>query len=551
MTALSPMDKLGDALRRNTLVRIVERFGDEHADSHLKDLVIDEAGPGREIKVLGCPVVNFGSDSFLGLDRDPRVQEAVRRGLRRWGTHNGSSRAFASVRANIEAEEKLADWLGVESVLIFPSVMLANLAAIPGLVGRQDAVVLDEQAHSSMQEAAKIARANGSRVATFPHNDPRWRWSNVLETLRPYRCALVCVDGVYSMSGMIPPMAELNEVARANNAVLYIDDAHGTGVLGEQGRGTVLESLGSYDNTFVIGSLSKAFSCAGGFIGCTEPFHRLLKIRSSPYVFGGPVVPCYLEAISDGHRYPSVRRIRHAPPRGSTRTSDTYPRALRPRPDNHGRGDTDRLGLDRRRGRHPPRRQVPLRSWILRPVGPVPRRPIPLRRAPRAVQRQSHRGIDRRPARCLRGLDRYLGHYTVGRHDVHGRPARPPPGPWRLFQGRHTPVTLAGRGRVLLIMLVAVIALAVGETLLSKGMKQVGRAGGGWLDQTTAVARNGWVAAGLLLLLVHVGLYMLALEARTSASRCRSPRRLTLWPRSWRDSTFAKMSAPLAGPARS
>jgi 7-keto-8-aminopelargonate synthetase-like enzyme len=296
MTVPSPMEKLGDALRRNTLVRIIEQFGQEHSDSHLKDLVIDEAGPGRMIKVLGRRVVNFGSDSFLGLDRDPRVQEAMRRGLRRWGTHNGSSRAFASVRSNIDAEQKLADWLGVESVLIFPSVMLANLGAIPGLVGRQDVVVLDEHAHSSMQEAAKIARANGSKVTTFRHNDPL-ALGKTLESLQPYRCALVCIDGVYSMSGMVPPMAELNLVAQAYNAVLYIDDAHGTGVLGEQGRGTVLEALGSYENTFVVGSLSKAFSCAGGFIGCTEPFHRLLKIRSSPYVFGGPVVPCYLEAI--------------------------------------------------------------------------------------------------------------------------------------------------------------------------------------------------------------------------------------------------------------
>jgi 7-keto-8-aminopelargonate synthetase-like enzyme len=296
MTAPSPMDKLGDALRRNTLVKIVEQFGQEHPDSHLKDLVIEEAGPGREIKVLGRWVVNFGSDSFLGLDRDPRVQEAVRRGLLRWGTHNGSSRAFASVRANIEAEEKLADWLGVESVLILPSVMLANLGAIPGLVGRQDAIVLDEHAHSSMQEAAKIARASGTKVTTFAHNDAL-SLEKAFESLQPYRSGLVCIDGVYSMSGMIPPMAELNDVARAYNAVLYVDDAHGTGVLGEQGRGTVLETLGSYDNTFVVGSLSKAFSCAGGFIGCTEPFHRLLKIRSSPYVFGGPVVPGYFAAI--------------------------------------------------------------------------------------------------------------------------------------------------------------------------------------------------------------------------------------------------------------
>src|SRR6185312_10844281 len=97
-------------------------------------------------------------------------------------------------------------------------------------------------------------------------------------------------DGVYSMSGEIAPMAELNETARTLDAVLYIDDAHGTGVLGEHGRGTVLEALGTYDNTFVVGSLSKAFSCAGGFVAGPEPFHRLLKIRSNPYIFGGPVV---------------------------------------------------------------------------------------------------------------------------------------------------------------------------------------------------------------------------------------------------------------------
>ncbi len=291
-----PMDKLGQALRQNTLVRIIEQFGEQHPDSHLKDLVIDEMGPGREIVVGGHRVVNFGSDSFLGLDQHPRVQQAVERGLERWGTHNGASRAFSSVRANIEAEEKLADWLGVESVLIYPSVMLANLGAIPGLVGRQDVVVLDEQAHHSMQEAAKIAKANGAKVAAFAHNDPV-ALEETLKGLRPYRCALICIDGVYSMSGVIPPMAELNGVARAHDGVLYIDDAHGTGVLGKQGQGTVLDALGSYENTFVVGSLSKAFSCAGGFIGCPESFHRLLKIRSSPYVFGGPVVPPYLEAI--------------------------------------------------------------------------------------------------------------------------------------------------------------------------------------------------------------------------------------------------------------
>src|SRR5262249_36514384 len=119
----------------------------------------------------------------------------------------------------------------------------------------------------------------------------------VLRGAGAYRVAVVAIDGVYSMSGQLPPLRALNEVAKRYNAVLYVDDAHGTGVLGRQGRGTVLDALGNYDNAFVVGSLSKAFSCAGGFIGCTEQFKLLLKMRSNTYIFGGPVPPAYLEAI--------------------------------------------------------------------------------------------------------------------------------------------------------------------------------------------------------------------------------------------------------------
>jgi 7-keto-8-aminopelargonate synthetase-like enzyme len=296
MSTAMPIDRLFSALRQNTLIKIFEEFEGTFRDSHLKDLTVEEAGPGREIRVEGRWVTNFGSDSFLGLDRDPRVIESIRRGLERWGSHNGASRAFASVGSNVEAEEKLAAWLGVEATLIYPSVSLANHGAIPGLVGRKDVIVIDEQAHNSMQEGAKIAQAGGTRVATFAHNCPE-DLERVLGKLRPYRLALVCIDGVYSMSGVIPPMADFDRIARRCDAVLYIDDAHGTGVLGTNGRGTVLDTLGSYDNTFVVGSLSKAFSCAGGFIGCTKGFQKLLKMRSNTYIFGGPVVPAYLDAI--------------------------------------------------------------------------------------------------------------------------------------------------------------------------------------------------------------------------------------------------------------
>jgi 7-keto-8-aminopelargonate synthetase-like enzyme len=290
------MPRLAAVLRQNGLIRFIEHYAALFPDNHLKDLVVDEIGPDRRIVVKGKAVINYGSDSFLGLDQDPRVQEALVRGVSRWGTHNGASRAFASVRANAEAEEKLAGWLGTEATLIYPSVTLANLGALPGLVGRQDLLVVDEHAHNSIQEGAKIARANGVPLATFSHCDPD-DLRRALTGAGAYRIAVVAIDGVYSMSGALPPLAELNAVCLRHHAVLYVDDAHGTGVLGTRGRGTVLDALGNYDNTFVVGSLSKAFSCMGGFIGCTKEFQMLLKMRSNTYIFGGPVAPPYLEAI--------------------------------------------------------------------------------------------------------------------------------------------------------------------------------------------------------------------------------------------------------------
>jgi 7-keto-8-aminopelargonate synthetase-like enzyme len=290
------MQHLACVLRQNGLIRFMEHFAELFPTSHMKDLTVEKLGPNREMVVSGHTVINFGSDSFLGLDQDPRVQDAVARGVRTWGAHNGASRAFSSVQANVVAEEKLASWLGTEATLIYPSVTLANLGAIPGVVGRPDLLVVDEQAHNSIQEGAKIAKANGVRVATFSHCDPAGL-RKALDEAGEYRAAVVAIDGVYSMSGELPPLKELNSVALERRAVLYVDDAHGTAVIGKQGKGTVLDALGSYDNALVVGSLSKGFSCAGGFIGCSKEFKLLLKMRSNTFIFGGPVVPPYLEAI--------------------------------------------------------------------------------------------------------------------------------------------------------------------------------------------------------------------------------------------------------------
>src|SRR5437588_3767202 len=208
----SPMQNLAQAMRQHGLVRFVEHYAKEYPDAHLKELVADHLGPHREMTVNGKEVINFGSDSFLGLDQDPRVREALCRGVHAWGAHNGASRAFSSVRANTDAEDKLAEWLGAEATLVYPSVTLANMGAIPGLVGRQDLLVVDEQAHNSIQEGARIAKANGTRVLSFSHCDPV-ALEKVFSEAGRYRCAVVAIDGVYSMSGELPPLAELNRVA--------------------------------------------------------------------------------------------------------------------------------------------------------------------------------------------------------------------------------------------------------------------------------------------------------------------------------------------------
>ena len=291
-----PLDRLIASLAGTGMTRFFRRLFDDYPDLLMKDLTVEELGANRRIKLGGRWVTNFGSDSFLGFDQDARVRAAVERGLRAWGTHNGSSRAFSSIAPNVRAERKIADWLGTESALIYPSVTLANTGALPGLVTRHDVLVADQFAHNSIDDGLKLAKARGTRTAKFSHNDPA-ALEDALKALKPYRHAVVAIDGVYSMSGTLPPLAEFRRIAAANDACLYVDDAHATGVLGPCGRGTVREALGDYDNVLTVGSLSKGFSCLGGFVAGPQAAIDVLKLRSNPLIFGGPVPPPYLEAI--------------------------------------------------------------------------------------------------------------------------------------------------------------------------------------------------------------------------------------------------------------
>jgi glycine C-acetyltransferase len=311
-TDSTPLQNLANGLQQSKLVRFYQYATERFGDLHLKELSVSAVGPHREMCVDGHKLVNFGFDSFLGLDQDRRVKNALARGAQQWGTQFGASRAFASCGVEVDLESKIAAWMGTEAAVIYPSVTLANFGALPALVEPRDLLVVDEYAHNSIMEGTKAAQANGVRVVSFSHNNAT-ALEQVLTESKPYRSAIIAIDGVYSMSGAIAAMSELNEVAQRHNAVLYIDDAHATAVLGAHGRGTVLETLGSYENAIVVGCLSKACSVFGAFIACTRELQRLLKMRSSTFMFGGPVPPPYLEAIStvidilDSDEYDSLR----------------------------------------------------------------------------------------------------------------------------------------------------------------------------------------------------------------------------------------------------
>ncbi len=292
----SPLDRLLNSLAATGMTRFFRRLFESYPDLLMKDMTVQAVRPDRTFLLDGKWVTNFGSDSFLGLDQHPKLLQQFERSIRDWGTHNGTSRAFSSVEPQVRAEAKIAAWMGTETALIYPSVTLTNQGALPGLVTCQDVVVADQFAHNSIDEGLRIAKGHRVRTAKFAHNDPE-DLERVLCGLRPYRHAVVAVDGVYSMSGDLPPLAAFRQVCLEHDAALYVDDAHGTGVIGEQGRGTVLDALGNYDNTLVVGSLSKALSCLGGFIACTHQAREVLKLRSNSLIFGGPVPPAYLEAV--------------------------------------------------------------------------------------------------------------------------------------------------------------------------------------------------------------------------------------------------------------
>ncbi len=259
------------------------------------DAVIEEID-GREIRIGDHWLSDFASCNYLGLDLDEEVIGAVPGYLERWGTHPSWSRLLGSPVLYEEIEARLSDLLGAEDTLLLPTITHIHMSVIPVLAGA-GTIFLDGRAHKTLYDGCAVARSHGATVERFPHND-----LDALEVLLAAKRVepnLICIDGVNSMTGNAPDLTAFARLAREHDALLYVDDAHGFGVIGERAadetcdygkRGnSVVRHLGeSYENVILVGGLSKAYSSLLAFIACPTALKQTLKTAAAPYLYSGP-----------------------------------------------------------------------------------------------------------------------------------------------------------------------------------------------------------------------------------------------------------------------
>jgi 8-amino-7-oxononanoate synthase len=254
-------------------------------------------------------VADFASCNYLGFDLNEEIIASIEPALHKWGVHPSWCRLVASPSLYMQAEEQFADLIGAETTLILPTVTLISMGVIPALTGKDGVMFLDKSAHMTMYEAAKIARDSGSQLLSFTHNDLNQLEDGLkLHENNPKK--VIMVDGAYSMTGNYMNVPVIVDLARKYNAIVYIDDAHGFGVVGEnpdadlpygyKGNGVVKHFKYDYDNILYVGGLSKAYSSLAAFISCDAKMKEYLKAYATPYDLSGPCPTASLQSILTG-----------------------------------------------------------------------------------------------------------------------------------------------------------------------------------------------------------------------------------------------------------
>ncbi len=249
---------------------------------------VADSADGVNIVVEGRPMVMMSSNEYLGLSRHPKVVAASKKAVDEWGTSSCGSRLANGSRAyHTELEEALAAFFGKEACHVFSAGYLACISSLSSFVQRGDALIVDPIIHSSLWDGALLS---GAKIERFEHEDMD-SLAKLLEHLDPKQAKAIAVDGVYSMAGHVASLPRLCELADKHRAVVVVDDAHGIGVLGRDGRG-VCDHLGVTDRVDLIaGSFSKSLASTGGFVAGSKALIEYLRSSSRQIIFSAAISP--------------------------------------------------------------------------------------------------------------------------------------------------------------------------------------------------------------------------------------------------------------------
>ncbi|MFM9080381.1 MAG: aminotransferase class I/II-fold pyridoxal phosphate-dependent enzyme [Opitutaceae bacterium] len=247
-----------------------------------------EAQSGTNVRLNGRDMIMLSSNDYLGLSFHPKVIEAGQAAMRKWGTSTTGARTSNGSRSyHVELEEKLAEFLGREACHIHVAGYLSCLSSVASFAQKGDLILADKNIHSCLWDGIRLSMATVERVS---HNSPD-DLRSVLTTLNSEAAKMLVIEGVYSMEGHIARLPELTEIAEEHGCFTVLDDAHGFGVLGRRGRGTVDHFNLNEKVDVICGSMSKSLASTGGFIAASKEIIEYLRSHSKQTIFSAAISP--------------------------------------------------------------------------------------------------------------------------------------------------------------------------------------------------------------------------------------------------------------------
>ncbi len=248
-----------------------------------------------EVMINGRKVLMFGSNSYMGLTNHPKVIEAAVEATRKYGTGlAGSPFLNGTLTIHKDLEARLADYVGKEDAMIYSTGFGVNLGVVSTLTGREDYIILDEQDHASIIEGRRLSFSN---YLKYKHNDMESLEAQ-LKKCEPDKVKLIVTDGVFSMEGDVANLPEIVRLAKKYNATVMVDEAHGIGVFGRQGRGTCDHFGVTDDVDLIMGTFSKSLASLGGFIATDKTITNYLRHHSRSYIFTASITPASTAAVN-------------------------------------------------------------------------------------------------------------------------------------------------------------------------------------------------------------------------------------------------------------